>query len=102
MSKATATLTSIGQGICYHPDHEDPIPMTGTIITSSIDVKSGSQFCARVGDIVQGNCGHTGVIIDGCNTVIVDGVVRAQVGSNFTGDFVGVIISGESDVMIGE
>lgn len=85
---------SIGVGTCYHPDHDHPVPMTGTIITGS-PVKSITGLGAgQVGDIVMGNCGHIGILVTGSPRVTASGKGQCTVGSNFTGDFVGVIVTG--------
>lgn len=101
MSRPSGILTSIGQGICHHPDHGD-IPMTGRVITNSPDVRTGEQYCARVGDIVLSECGHTGIIVDGVDTILINGRIRAKVDSRFEGDFEGVLISGQNNFLIGE
>lgn len=79
-------------GICIC--HDSPIAMTGVIITGSPDHTSGGQAVARIGDTVQGLCGHTGTIVDGSATNFTNGIAKAHVGSNTTGCLIGQIVAG--------
>jgi len=96
-----ATLTSIGSGLCFGHPPVVPIPMMGTIITGSSTVKAGSLGCGYTTSIVLGYCGHVGIIVDGSSTSKANGLGKARVGSNFTGIFTGVIISGLGTIEVG-
>lgn len=85
---------SIGVGTCYHPDHETPIPMIGRVVTGSSKKSINTLGAAQIGDIVLGNCGHIGILSTGSSKVSVSNKGQCTVGSNFNGDFVGVLITG--------
>lgn len=79
-------------GICIC--HSPSIPMTGQIITGSPDHTSGGPAVARIGDTVQGVCGHTGTINTGSTTNFTNGIAKAHVGSTTTGCLIGSITAG--------
>jgi uncharacterized Zn-binding protein involved in type VI secretion len=66
-------------GICTC--HEQPIAVTGEIISGSPDHFSGSPAVARIGDTVEATCGHTGKIVTGSATNFTNGKAKAYVGS---------------------
>lgn len=96
-----ARIGDTGTGICCgHP----PIPcisMTGQIISGSPTVFGEGINMSRIGDIVQGACGHTGTLISGSSTVFTNGITQCYIGSAFSGTFSGTIVSGASTVFIG-
>ena len=98
---ASATMTSIGSGLCFGHPPTIPIPMMGTIITGSPTVKAGGLGSGFTTSIVLGYCGHVGIIIDGSATSKANSLSKARVGSNFTGIFMGVIITGMATIEVG-
>jgi len=99
MSQA-ATLTSVANGQCCC--HSDPtcISMTGTIISGSPDVFISGLSAARMGELVQGNCGHFGTIISGAADTLSNGIPAARMGDLVYGCLIMDIISGPSDTLI--
>lgn len=87
-------------GTCYHKDHDDPIPMTGTVVGGSADDFTNAIPSAKTGDIALGNCGHTGIIIGSSASVVCDTMPAAKPGTPFIGDFTGIIVSGSPDTTI--
>ena len=79
-------------GICIC--HGQPVAMTGEIITGSPDHFSSGPAVARIGDTVQGKCGHTGTINTGSATNFTNGIAKAHVGSTTTGCLIGSITAG--------
>lgn len=88
----------MAQGVCF--GHRFPIPVIGTVIAGSPNVLSDSRSQARIGDPVQFNCGHVGVIIDGDNTVLVNGRPAATIGSTVLSIVIAKIISSSPDITI--
>lgn len=89
---AVARVGDPWQGICHC--HDDPINVTGEIISGSSDATSGGKAIARIGDIVQATCGHTGPIATGSSVNKTNGIGKAFVGSETSGCLEGTIISG--------
>ena len=90
----TAIVTSIGTGLCYGHPPTVPIPMTGFVITGSPNKYIETQPAARITDLVMGYCGHIGILVTGFPTVNVNTLQQCIVGSNFTGVFIGIIVTG--------
>lgn len=100
MSASAPITISIGTGICS--GHPLPIPMTGIIITGLTTLKIENKDSGQANvSIVLGYCGHVGIVIDGAPKVIIGNNQKARIGSNFVGVFSGVIVSGNSKVMVG-
>ncbi len=93
--RKVARLTDLFAGVCVC--HLTPIPMTGTITTSSGDVNSNELGVARLGDIVVGACGHTGVISSASDIVKINEIGVARIDDTVTGCLVGTIVSGSDD-----
>lgn len=99
MGQQTAViLQSIGSGICYNPVHCPvcPLPMTGIVISGVGTKKIGDMDSACITGIVLAHCGHTGILVSGSNTVKVSNLGQCTTGSQFVGDFTGVLITGTS------
>lgn len=97
----SAYLTSVGVGICFgHPPFIF-IPMIGTVITGSPNVKAESLNVGYNTSIVLGYCGHIGIIVTGASKTKVNGLDKSYIGSTFTGIFNGVITTGASKVNVG-
>lgn len=77
--KPSARLNDQTDGICYHPDHNEPFPTKGRIITGSPDTEANGKSIARVGDCVETDCGHKDYIMTGSGTVEVNGKLEARV-----------------------
>lgn len=93
MSKVARKLDQCS-GICKHPSHRNPIPMTGFIKTSQSTVYCDGRPVAVDGDIVIGQCGHQGFIRATSGKTRIKGKKCARVGDSFNGDFSGSIVSG--------
>jgi hypothetical protein len=87
-------MISIGTGTCTDSSHEDPIPMSGIIITGMSGMSADSGAIAGMLSIVLGNCGHVGIIVTGSSSVTGGGLARALIGAQFTGAFTGIIVTG--------
>ena len=96
----TARVGDLCIGTCRHKDHDDPLPITGTVAVGSTDDFTDGIGSARTGDIVISDCGHIGVIIGSAPSVKVDSLAAAKPGSYFTGDYTGVIVSGSPDTIL--
>jgi hypothetical protein len=94
-----ANRTSLGVGTCFC--HPVPIPMTGLVFTASHNTFAEKTGAARLTDMVLGFCGHTGIIITGANKTFVNNLNSARVTSNFSGCFVGVIVTGAASITVG-
>lgn len=94
-NRGIARLGDFTNGVCYC--HDEPIPVSGEIITSSNTTKVNNLGVARVGDTVMATCGHTGVIVTGKDTHLVDGVKVARLGDTFEGCYIGEIITASED-----
>lgn len=95
MPRPVARIGDVCVGICYC--HKRPRPMVGHIISGNpkhLDQNHNPPL-SRIGDIVLGACGHTGVIITGNFKAIDLGSPYAHIGDIFTGCFCGVIITGD-------
>lgn len=71
--------------------------MTGNVTTGAANTEIEGANVSRIGDVVTGLCGHTGIIIEGSEFEI-EGAGVARVGDKFDGDFYGVLISGTSNI----
>lgn len=76
-------------------------PQGGTISTSAQTVKAGSLGRARATDTVTANCGHTGTLVPGSLTVLVEGLPAARVGDAFVGTYSGTVAMGLPTVLTG-
>ncbi|MFW9871770.1 MAG: PAAR domain-containing protein [Candidatus Thorarchaeota archaeon] len=87
-------LTDVWSGICCC--HSDPscIPMTGTIVTASVNHFSGGLGVARLTDMTIGACGHPGTIVTASSRSFTNGLGKARVGDLITGCNIGNIITG--------
>jgi len=99
-----AILTSVASGrcCCHFDSHGNPIciPMTGTVISGSPDVFISGLPAARMGDLVQGACGHFGTIISGAFNTFSNGIPAARMGELTQGCLTVTLISGSSDTLI--
>lgn len=98
---SAAKIGSVGVGICAGHPPLPPIPMVGTIITGSPNVKAGNISCAYNTSIVLGTCGHVGIIVTSSSTVNINNLNKARVGSTFVGIFTGTITTGDGTVIVG-
>ena len=99
MPKPSARVTDKTDGTCYHPDHSQPFPTKGRIITGSPDTEINGKLVARVGDCVETDCGHKDYIITGSGTVEVNGKLEARVDDQVGRDgiYKARIITGSDD-----
>jgi len=92
-----ARLTDLFDGICTC--HSTPIPMKGTIVTASENVKINGLGVARLTDVVLGQCGHTGKIVSASENMNANGLGIARVGDAVDGCLKGVIVTGSDDTI---
>jgi hypothetical protein len=98
-----ARVGDIGVGVCSHREHDKPINMVGSIVNGAPSVMSNYAGSATSGvSIVLSTCGHVGIIAGGSSMVQSDVASNAHVGSPFSGDFSGIIVTGSEDVNVGE
>ena len=98
---AASRLTDIWTGICCCHNSPPCIGMSGPIITSSNNANAGGLAQARLFDITQGGCGHTGQIVSASPTVYVNGRGKARIGSVVSGCNIGIIVTGHEPKEIG-
>ena len=94
--RALARVGDRTQGICIC--HRHPIAVGGTIKSGAADVETEGQANARIGDIVEADCGHTGIIVSGSGIVEIEGSGAAHIDDVFVGCYTGRIIEGATDV----
>ena len=98
-----AELARIGDvGIGYCTGHNGTIQMSGHIVTGAATIIGEGSNAARIGDIVVGNCGHTGIIVTGSSTVIGEASGLARIGDRFQGTFSGTIVTGAATIEVGD
>lgn len=89
---------SIGVGLCYHPIHKTqgiyPYPTTGIVITGFPRKTVGSINITTTTMLVRSTCGHIGTLVTGSSDITSGNISQCKVGSHFTGDFVGEIVTG--------
>lgn len=99
-----ATLTSVGIGkcSCHFDSHGNPITIdvTAVSISGSSDIFINGLPAARLGDLMQGSCGHFGTIISGAVDTFQNGLPAARLGDITQGCVLVSIISGSTDTMI--
>lgn len=91
-----ARITDLFAGVCVCCSYSPA--MGGTIITGSGNVQTNELGTVRIGDIVLGYCGHTGVIVGGSGTVTVNGIGIARLGDAVAGCLIGTIVSSSGNV----
>jgi len=90
-----ARLTDIWVGVCEC--HNNPVEVSGQIVSSSTDVFSGNLGQARLNDMVIAFCdkNHTGLIAGGSTKNIANGRPKARIGDPVTGCTIGLISTGD-------
>lgn len=88
-------LGDIVTGYCSSGTHGS---QSGVIISASSDVLANSIGVARIGDIVQAGCGHTGTIVSGALKTNANGRAIARIGDSFSGTYSGTIVAGSPNV----
>jgi len=92
---STALLhLSVCLGICTHPEHEDPITVTGFIITPGPGLIVGGIGVAAIGSLVLSECGHLGTIVTASHYCSSNGLGRATITSEFIGYYSGQVMTG--------
>jgi len=76
--------TDVATGTCY--SHTIPRSITGTISNGSGTFEIDGLPGARIGDLVDFDCGHQGVISTGSPTCVIDGKGAARVGDSVVGN----------------
>jgi len=99
MAKGVARVGDRTDGTCSHADHLTPITTGGTITSGSPTIIVNDMPCARLGDTVTTDCGHTSVIIGASGDVIGDEPAVARDGDPVgNGPYIATIISASPDV----
>jgi uncharacterized Zn-binding protein involved in type VI secretion len=83
-------------GICSA--HTVPITVGGTIVTASTDTFVNNRGVARLGDLVQTDCGHTSLIVTASTDSLANnrGVARLS-DAVASGPYVATIITASTD-----
>lgn len=93
-----AKISRIGDactGVCSHPSHVSPIPMTGVIsIVSQSTVTAEGALVSTVGDTVIGLCGHIGIITSSPGKATIGGKKITTIGATYAGIFAGAVTGG--------
>ena len=82
MSKIARELDK-ATGTCY--SHVIPVPIVGYIRAKQSIVSCDKLRVAVIGDEVDFNCGHTGIITTGVNKTYIVGIKAAHIGSLVVG-----------------
>lgn len=101
MGQPIARIGDRTDGTCYHPSHLVPLGVGGTIITGSPTVLTNNVPTARLGDLVETDCGHIGKIITGSTIDITNNILTARLGDSIDTDapYKAVIITGSTNVI---
>lgn len=94
-----ARTTDIFVGVCDCHPPLPPIPMGGTIVTSSENTIANNLGVARLTDIVVGYCGHIGLIVSASEDIKVNGLGIARVGDAVAGCLTGIISTGSENLL---
>ena len=97
---SVARIGDIGIGQCCDSSHNGCIQMSGRIISGASQMSVENSPPARCGDIVLGNCGHTGVIVSCSPNYIVENNGIARIGDSFVGTFSGILVTGALTVEV--
>lgn len=84
----------IAVGVCRA--HQTPRSCSGPVVTGSSFSTVDGNPCARIGDVVAFNCGHSGTIATGSGTSTCDGRGIARVGDLVVGPMTATIVSGSN------
>jgi uncharacterized Zn-binding protein involved in type VI secretion len=95
----TSRLGDTCVGFC--PAHEFPQMVTGIIMGGAFNVMTNMMPTARMGDMVQGSCGHTANIVSGSATVRSGGMGNARMGDSVAGVWTGTVMQGSPNVFSG-
>ena len=98
-------IQSIGIGLCYHPIHlvlgPYPYPTSGVVITGFSKKISKNNSVTTTGGLVLSTCGHLGTLVTGSSTITNGNIAQCKIGSHFTGDFIGEIVTGADNHISG-
>jgi uncharacterized Zn-binding protein involved in type VI secretion len=84
-------------GTCSDESHQEPIEIGGVIITASSNVFVNGRQVARLGDIVQTDCGHISYIITASKNVD-NGNMVARLGDDIgNGPYSAKIVTSSTD-----
>lgn len=98
MSRALARLGDRTWGTCRDPSHQQPITIGGQIISASPDSSINNRGAARLGDLVQSDCGHISRIITCDPEIASNGRGQARLGDRVgEGPYDAIIITGSAD-----
>lgn len=71
----------------------------GRIVQASQDVLTDSIGTARLGDMIQANCGHTAKIVTASSVTYADSIGVARLGDKGEGTYTCTIISASEDTI---
>jgi uncharacterized Zn-binding protein involved in type VI secretion len=68
-------------------------------LTGKLDTYSSTTYfenlpSGRVGDTVRATCGHTGIVVDGSTSIVIDSMPAATTKSNISGIYTAKFIKG--------
>lgn len=95
-------IGDIGVGICCCHKKPRCRPMVGPLIQGSPNHRTNSIPSSRIGDIVMGYCGHTGIMVTGSLSSRINGLGCARIGDRFVGCFTGTIVQGSPNTIVGD
>lgn len=98
MNQGIARIGDRCHGVCYHPSHDSPPTVGGTIVSGSPDVTQGLSV-ARLGDMALTDCGHIGYIVSADETVSVNGLPVARLGDRISDVYEATIVSASTTVV---
>jgi uncharacterized Zn-binding protein involved in type VI secretion len=94
----TARFGDRTDGTCYNSAHDSPLHTGGTIVAGSGNVSVDSLAAARLGDLVQADCGHFGTIATGAGDSQINSLPSARLGDTTVGDYIATIITSSSSI----
>ena len=98
---AQSRIGDIGVGICCCHSKPRCIPMVGPLVQGSPNHRTNSLPSSRLGDMIIGYCGHPGFMITSSSTARINGLGAVRVGDNFTGCFIGTLVQGSPNTIVG-
>lgn len=101
MGLGLAIYGNVGVGICSHISHSPPIAQNGVLIAMAEKTITNGLQSGQITNIILGDDGHIGYVIDASETVIIDKLQATYLTANFVGDFVGTIIQSSENVFVG-
>jgi len=96
-----AIYGNTGVGICSHVSHSPPIAQNGILIANGETIIGNGLMSGQITNIMLGDDGHIGYVIDASETVIIDKLQATYITANFVGDFEGTIVQSSENIFVG-